>query len=79
MAVRDKGITQEPLGSRIAKRFAGKGLTQDIPELLGEPARPAPDLAEILSALGERCSALPDLDAREAEEILGYDENGAFR
>jgi hypothetical protein len=78
MAVRDKEITQEPFGSRIANRFVGKGLPQDIPELRGEPEHPAPDLAETLSTIGERCSALPDLDAREAEEILGYDENGAF-
>ena len=74
-----EGTAQTPLGSRIANRFAGKGLTQDIPELRGEPARPAPDLAKTLSAIGERCSALPDLDVREAEDILGYDENGVFR
>jgi plasmid stability protein len=78
-AVRDEGNAQEPLGSRIASRFAGNGLTQDIPELRGEPARPPRDLAETLIAIGERCSALPDLDGREAEEILGYDENGVFR
>jgi plasmid stability protein len=40
-AVRDEGLTKTPLGSRIANRFAGKGLTEDIPELRGEPARPA--------------------------------------
>jgi len=77
-AVRVEGTAQEPLGSRIAKRFAGKGLTQDIPERRGEPARSAPDLAETLTVIGERCGTLPDLDAREAEEILGYDENGVF-
>jgi hypothetical protein len=41
--------------------------------------RPAQDLTKTLSAIGERCRALPDLDVREAEEILGYDENGVFR
>lgn len=30
-----------PLGSRIAARFAGRGLTQDVPELRGEEAHPA--------------------------------------
>ena len=40
-AVKDEGGTRAPLGSRIAARFAGWGLTQDIPELRGEPARPA--------------------------------------
>jgi antitoxin VapB len=31
--------------------------------------------AEILE-IGRRCAALPDLDARTADEILGYDEHG---
>jgi plasmid stability protein len=31
-----------PLGSRIAQRFAGLGLTEAIPELHGELARAAP-------------------------------------
>lgn len=30
-----------PLGSVIAGRFRGKGLDADIPELRGEPVRPA--------------------------------------
>jgi plasmid stability protein len=30
-----------PLGSRIAQRFAGLGLTETIPEIRGEAARPA--------------------------------------
>lgn len=29
------------LGSRIAARFAGRGLAQDLPRLPEEPARPA--------------------------------------
>lgn len=29
------------LGSRLAGRFAGLGLDENIPELRGEPARPA--------------------------------------
>jgi antitoxin FitA len=40
-AVRDEVGTRELLGSRIAARFAGLGLTEDIPELRGEQARPA--------------------------------------
>jgi antitoxin VapB len=31
--------------------------------------------AEILE-IGRRCAALPDLDRRSADEILGYDEAG---
>jgi plasmid stability protein len=30
-----------PLGSRIAQRFAGLGLTETIPEMRGDAARPA--------------------------------------
>jgi len=29
-------------------------------------------------AIGRRCSALPDLDSRSADDILGYDGIGAF-
>ena len=35
-AVRDEVSTREPLGSRIAARFVGLGLTEDIPELRSE-------------------------------------------
>jgi len=37
------------------------------------------DTAERLMEISRRCSALPDLDTRSANEILGYDEIGAFR
>jgi plasmid stability protein len=40
-AVRDEDGAQAPLGSRLAARFAGLGLREDVPELRGEPARPA--------------------------------------
>jgi antitoxin VapB len=34
------------------------------------------DLAEQILSITGRCSRLPDLDPRTAEEILGYDQNG---
>lgn len=42
-AVKDEGSAQVSLGTRIASRFAGWGLTEaeDLPELRGEQARPA--------------------------------------
>lgn len=40
-AVKEEGLPQVRLGSRMAARFAGVGLTEEIPELRGEPARPA--------------------------------------
>jgi antitoxin VapB len=36
----------------------------------------APSLAEEILEIGKRCAALPDLDTRTADEILGYDEHG---
>jgi len=40
-AALEEDVPDIPLGSRIAARFAGLGLEQDIPELRGEMARPA--------------------------------------
>ncbi|HUB48059.1 MAG TPA: type II toxin-antitoxin system VapB family antitoxin [Acetobacteraceae bacterium] len=33
-------------------------------------------LATELLAIGKRCAALPDIDRRTPDEILGYDEHG---
>jgi antitoxin VapB len=42
-----------------------------------ETSQPRPlSLKEELLAIGRRCAALPTLDSRTPEEILGYDENG---
>lgn len=40
-AVRDENGPRPPLGSRLAQRFAPLGLDEEIPELRGQPARPA--------------------------------------
>ena len=39
-AGRSEGSISAPLGSRIAARFKGLSLDQEIPELRGEPAQP---------------------------------------
>lgn len=36
-------------------------------------------LADEIDAIGRRCASLPVLDARSAEEILGYDDHGLPR
>lgn len=41
--------------------------------------RTAPSLREALLEISDRCAALPDLDTRTPDEILGYDEQGGFR
>lgn len=40
-AVRDEDRPRPPLGSKLAARFAGLGLEQDIPEVRGATAQPA--------------------------------------
>ncbi|HEU5234085.1 MAG TPA: type II toxin-antitoxin system VapB family antitoxin [Terriglobales bacterium] len=35
-----------------------------------------PTLADELDEIGKRCAALPDVDTRSPDEILGYDEDG---
>ena len=39
--VRDDASPPEPLGTRIARRFAGLGLADELPELRGQTARAA--------------------------------------
>jgi antitoxin VapB len=34
------------------------------------------NLAAELLTIGQRCAALPDLDSRSPEDIIGYDEHG---
>jgi len=36
-------------------------------------------LADDLLEIGARCAALPDLDSRSADDIIGYDEHGLPR
>ena len=40
-AVQDDVPPLEPLGTRIARRFAGSGLADEFPELRGQAARAA--------------------------------------
>ena len=36
-------------------------------------------LADRLMEIGRHCAALPDIDARSPDEIVGYDETGMWR
>jgi len=40
-AVKEESGALKPLGSRLVARFAQIGLSQQIPELRAQPARPA--------------------------------------
>ena len=83
MALSIKNKETERLARTLAKR-TGESITDAVTVALQERLRrqrlrePA-GLAAKLMEVSRHCSALPDLDNRTAEEILGYDENGLPR
>ena len=84
MGISIKNDRAEKLARQVAAE-TGESLTDVVIHSLEERLerlkgrRSVPDLTETLMAISRRCSSLPDLDTRAAEEILGYDEKGAFR
>lgn len=76
---------KHPEADRLARelsQWTGESLTETVvralrKRLLREQGRAsAPPLNETLRALRKRCAALPVLDSRSPDEILGYDERG---
>lgn len=76
---------KNPEADRLARELAkttGESLTDAVlnalrERLRRERARKNVDiLRRDLMEIGRRCAALPQLNSRSAEEILGYDENG---
>jgi antitoxin VapB len=76
---------KDPSAERLARELSaatGEGLTRAIrtavEERLARVRRDhgGRDIGADLRAIGAHCAALPDLDGRSAEEILGYDDNG---
>jgi antitoxin VapB len=84
MAISLKNDRAEKLARQVAAE-TGENLTEAVIRSLEERLerlkgrRSAPDLVDTLMAISQRCSALPDLDPREPDEILGYDAEGVFR
>jgi antitoxin VapB len=84
MAVSIKNAETERLARELAKR-TGVSITEAITTALREQLareegkRSALRVRDELLAIGRRCAALPDLDSRSPEEILGYDEIGLPR
>lgn len=83
MSITIKHDRAEELARQVAAE-TGESLTEAIIHSLGErlerlKRRRDPGLFETLMEISRRSSSLPDLDPREAEEILGYGEKGAFR
>ena len=84
MALSIKHPEADRLARELAKR-TGEGLTEAVIKALRERLarqqgrKHSRRLSEELRAIGERCAALPVLDARTPEEIIGYDERGLPR
>lgn len=77
---------KDPETDRLARQVAsltGETLTEAVRTSLAERLRrerlkrgKAPSLREEIDAIVERVAALPVLDDRSPNEIIGYDENG---
>ncbi len=66
-------------------RLSGRTKTEAVTEAIRDRLerlrreRSGRSLADELDEIGRRCARLPVLDARSADDILGYDENGVPR
>lgn len=84
MALSLKNPEADRLARELAKR-TGEGLTEAIIKALQERLAREKKiikgrrLSEELQIIGERCAALPVVDSRSPEEILGYDGHGLPR
>jgi antitoxin VapB len=79
---------KDPATDRVVRELAaltGEGVTaavrKSVEERLLRVRRRTPrkNLAAQLLEIADHCAALPVLDNRRAEEILGYDESGLPR
>ncbi|MGE0495680.1 MAG: type II toxin-antitoxin system VapB family antitoxin [Vulcanimicrobiota bacterium] len=83
MALNIKNSRTEELARQVALE-TGENLTTAVTVALEERLerlrgrRRTPDLRQVLNEISQRCAALPDLDARSTDEILGYDDVGGF-
>lgn len=81
MALNIRNPEAERLAAELA-RHTGETKTEAVAQALRERlARVRRDqakssLVDELEAIAAQCAALPVLDARGADEILGYDERG---
>ncbi len=76
---------KDPATDRLVRELAlltGEGVTAAVRIAAEErlqrvrSRKSARDLAAELLEIGAHCAALPELDSRSADEIIGYDENG---
>ncbi len=78
---------KHPEVDRLARELAartGETITQTVlnalrERLKREGAKSPLSLKDEIMEISRRCAALPDLDRRSADEIIGYDEHGLPR
>lgn len=84
MALNIRNRDAEALAADLA-RLTGETKTEAVIQALRERltrlrrGRARRRLADELDEIGRHCAALPVLDRRSDDEILGYDESGAPR
>ena len=85
MALSLKDSETDRLAREVAE-LTGESLTEAVRKALAErlvrerrKRSGGQGLAQRLDALAKECAALPDVDPRTAEEIIGYDERGVPR
>ena len=83
MALSIKNEEAESLARELAAQ-TDTNVTQAVIRALREALlrqsgrRRSPSVLAAVVQISDRCSALPDLDRRSPDAILGYDEHGAF-
>ncbi len=86
MALSLKDPETDRLAHEVA-RLTGESLTKAVRTSLAERlererlrrSRLARGPADKLIEIAQHCAALPDLDTRAPDEIIGYDEDGLWR
>lgn len=83
MALSIKNPRAEQLAREVA-RETGESITQSLINALEERLqrvrgrKTRSNLVSEIIEISQRCSALPNLDARSPDEILGYNREGGF-
>lgn len=72
--IEDLAKTFADLTGETKTEAVRRALQDRLERLRGERAQPR--LADELDAIALRCAALPVLDDRPPDEVLGYDERG---
>ena len=84
MGISIKNHRTEQLARQVAEK-TGETLTSAITTALEERLlrlkgrKTTPDVFEKIMDISRRCAALPRLDPRSPDDIIGYDSNGGLK